>query len=120
MPEDWKDELRQRYAWAARTPLAVGEGWRALLADTFERLDAAIRSVPADANGMAFQCHDVKEKYGTLRIEMVPYVEEVEAICLDAENRSETVCDVCGSTGRVREGAWVMVRCDAHAKGLGA
>lgn len=120
VPQDWKDELRARYPWTSRTPLAVGEGWRPLLTETFERLDAAIAAIPAQAHGMPFRCLDVKEKYGTLRIEMVPYTDEIEAICLDAESRSEKVCDICGGVGRMREGTWVTVRCDEHAKGSGA
>ncbi len=115
MAADWQDELRARYAWARRTSFQVGDGWKTLLTETFAQLDAAIAKIPVDDPALAFVCDEVKEKYGSMRISIMPDVDEVDRICLAAEDRSETICDVCGAPGRVREGAWVTVRCDEHA-----
>lgn len=117
MAKDWQDELRARYAWAARTPFSVGDGWKDLVTETFAKLDAAINEVPAMEPDLGFECTDVKEKYGTLRVDIFPYVESVEAVCIDAEDRSEQLCDMCGRAGVTREGGWVVVRCDEHADG---
>lgn len=117
MAKDWQDDLRQRYAWAARTPFSVGDGWKNLVTETFAKLDAAIKAVPVEDPDLGFACTDVKEKYGTLRIDVVPYVESVEVVCTDAEDRSERVCDECGAPGCVRKGGWVVVRCDEHSGG---
>lgn len=115
MAKDWQDELRQRYAWAGRTSFSVGDGWKDLVTETFERLDAAIKAVPVEEPDLGFSCLEAKEKYGTLRVDVVPYVESVEVVCTDAEDRSETICDACGRPGIMREGGWVAVRCDEHA-----
>jgi hypothetical protein len=118
MADDWQDALRDRYAWARRTSFQVGDGWKTLLAETFAQLDAAIAKIPVGDPAFAFVCDEVKAKYGSMRISIMPDVPEVEAICLAAEDRSETICDVCGAAGRVRDGAWVTVRCDEHAGGI--
>ena len=117
MAKDWHDELRQRYSWAARTPISVGDGWKDLVTETFAKLDEAIKAVPGQEPDLGFECTDVKEKCGTLRIDIFPYVESVELVCTDAEDRSERVCDECGRAGSIREGGWVVVRCDEHAGG---
>ena len=68
----------------------------------------------------------IKEKFGTLRL----YV-SVDRIDADGVNpnptalrslvdaavaASEVTCYVCGAPGEMRKlGAWVTVRCDAHA-----
>lgn len=117
MAKDWQDELRRRYPWAARTSFAVGDGWKDLVTETFEKLDAAMKAVPVEEPDLGFACQDVKEKYATLRIDVVPYVESVEIVCTEAEDRSEVVCDECGRPGVVRDGGWLTVRCDEHAGG---
>lgn len=117
MAKDWHDDLRQRYPWAARTPISVGDGWKDLVTETFAKLDEAIKAVPVQEPDLGFECTDVKEKYGTLRIDIFPYVESVEVVCTDAEDRSEHVCDECGRAGCIREGGWVVVRCDEHVGG---
>lgn len=94
----------------------MGDGWRRLIEDTFARLDALNASHgPRDPDAI-LRVLDVKEKYGTLRIDVVPYDDEAEAVVNDAEAQSEKICDVCGSTGRMRGERWLSTRCDRHAQ----
>jgi hypothetical protein len=101
---------------AAGCPECDG-GWHDLL----ERLCVRIRgAVQAEAG--AFRFSQIKSKYATLRVywdgvlsrEAAARVEEAIAL---AEARSAVTCEVCGEEGRLRGGAWVTTRCDAHAEG---
>lgn len=114
--ETWQDELRAQYPWARNASFSVGPGWRELVTETFARLDVVASARPEEEadSGLTFAVCDLKEKYGSLRIECVPYDEETEAIVDDAENRSEKICDVCGENGSLRGKSWLMTRCDAH------
>lgn len=104
---------------AAGCPECDG-GWHDLL----ERLCVRIRgAVQAEAG--AFRFSQIKSKYATLRVywdgvlsrEADARVEEAIAL---AEARSAVTCEVCGEEGRLRGGAWVTTRCDAHAEGRSA
>jgi hypothetical protein len=57
----------------------------------------------------------IKENYGTLRFYW-PDSLSADAIAR-AVARSATTCDVCGEEGRLRDGLWMVTRCDAHAEG---
>ena len=82
----------------------VGPGWSNLIDEAFDKLekfpDAYISTI--------------KEKYGTLRI----YVYGVDEATLDfideIEERSGTICEVCGEPGELRDGGWIVCRCDKH------
>jgi hypothetical protein len=112
---DWQDALRERYPWASQCSFAVGDGWRELVERTFARIDALKSSRGPEDPDLALRAYDVKEKYASLRIDIVPYDEEAEAIVEAAENESETICDVCGSPGSVRGEHWISTRCETHA-----
>lgn len=92
-------------------------GWRDLL----DRMCVRIRPT-IQADGGAFKFSQIKEKYGTLRVywdgrlspDADAHVEEAIAL---AEARSAATCEVCGEEGRLREGAWLTTRCEAHSEG---
>ena len=68
----------------------------------------------------------VKEKFGTLRVYVSfnridaagvnPSPTTLRSLVDAAVAASEVTCYVCGAPGEMRKlGAWVTVRCDAHA-----
>ena|ERR1700677_3681413 len=63
-------------------------------------------------------CHanQVKEKYGGLRFYVSSATEEMYKIIDAAEKKSYSICDVCGESGSLRRGGWMMVRCDGCVK----
>jgi hypothetical protein len=124
---NWRVELievhRDLFQPPADTPLAAqgapeyGEGWHDLL----DRMCVRIRTA-VQADGGAFKFGQIKEKYGTLRaywdgaLSPDGDAQVEEAIAL-AEARSAVTCEVCGEEGRLRSGAWLTTRCEAHAEG---
>ena len=89
----------------------VGPGWRPLLARLHEEL---VKLVPD------YKTAQVKEKFGLLRVyvDLTPPAREV---CGDAvwqlllkyERESGTVCEECGSPGRIRNSRyWLRTLCD--------
>jgi hypothetical protein len=84
--------------------LMVGPGWSNLIDEIYDRLekfpDAYISTI--------------KEKWGRLRI----YVYGVDEATLEfidwIEERSGTICEVCGEPGELRDGGWIVCRCDKH------
>jgi hypothetical protein len=116
MIRDWQSELANKYPWARGASWSVGDGWRTIVEETFAQIDAIV-SAQTDAP-IPFAVTDVYEKYASLRIDYTPYRpgDPIEAIVLEAENRSEATCDVCGALGSVRDkGGWLRARCDKHA-----
>lgn len=99
------------YAWAP--------GWRAIV----EKLLDAVNKVTGVHR---VTITDLREKYGTLRVEfdaapghVVPagILAEIERLTLDAENNSEHVCIQCGQPGLNHEwsGDYTRPLCRAHA-----
>jgi hypothetical protein len=61
----------------------------------------------------------IKEKFGTLRFYYCggdDYCHGVESM---AESMSAVTCEVCGSSGKIRNGKWIRTLCDEHAKESG-
>lgn len=98
-----------------------GDGWFQLLWDLSAKLeplciaeDAKYRKEnPEDIGGPYFCVSTVKEKYGTLRVYLHHSTDEMEELLNEAEDRSATVCESCGSAGAYinAEGYWKSTRC---------
>jgi tRNA G26 N,N-dimethylase Trm1 len=72
-----------------------------------------IEQNPTDADNHP-RASQVKQKYGTLRFYMTHESEEMSKLINLAEQESETTCEVCGNSGKVREGGWIRTLCDHH------
>jgi hypothetical protein len=94
----------------------VGNGWRELLRDLFEDMTNA---------GWDGHLHQVKQKFGSLRVYIGKANSDVFDVIWDAEANSAHICENCGSQGEQRkivispakrrqvENAWYMTLCDA-------
>lgn len=120
-----EDDLTQRYPLALadmRTdaPEAAwwfecAEGWRPIILELLERLEAEIAAQPA-AERDAFRVVQVKEKFGTLRVYLAGQgTERMEAAIHSAEQASSKTCEVCGAPGELRSrNRWMLTRCQKH------
>lgn len=86
------------------------EGWYELLDALCDRLQART-DMHGDPQVIAQQ---VKEKYGTLRFYVGAASDEQFALIDQAEEDSAGICDICGVKGVLRDGGWMMTRCDQH------
>jgi hypothetical protein len=85
--------------------LCVGKGWSCLIDEIFDRL-------PEDAFIL-----QIKEKFGGLRFCVSGISIEVGKFIDSVEDRSHTICERCGSPGKIREGGWILTLCDkCHVK----
>lgn len=53
----------------------------------------------------------IKEKYGTLRVDMTSETEEMSAIIKIAQQKSTKTCEKCGNPGKWRGKYWFYTRC---------
>jgi hypothetical protein len=56
----------------------------------------------------------VKEKFGGLRFYYKGGDDTIDNYVRFAEMLSERTCEVCGARGQMRDGGWIVTRCDAH------
>lgn len=89
----------------------VGIGWLGLLRDF------VAEALPHDAN---LTVHEIKEKFGTMRIWCDSDVLAAILAKGEAEIKSGSACEVCGSPGFLRRPppgryAWWRTLCDYHA-----
>jgi hypothetical protein len=83
----------------------VGDGWSVLVADAFANLrnEAYIT--------------DIKEKYGTLRINLIGADDELYDKIEALEEQSSHICEVCGGSGETRtDRGWLKTLCDCCNK----
>lgn len=123
---DWQTEIYAKHKhWIAghHPHMAVGDGWADVMAMLFDRIAAAMAIEPVPTK---IAIIDIKEKYGTLRCDLLaPVGPEAEAgidhAILLAEMRSEVTCDECGEPGRLRStlgmSGWLAVKCADHRSG---
>lgn len=116
----------------------VGNGWFELIYGLSNYINDALTSKMWNSNGehvsgLILVTTQVKEKYGTLRyyyrfeedktIEITDkeYSKEVamkvEGAIEFAERLSAHICEECGGPGGIREGSWLVVRCNDHSDG---
>lgn len=104
-PGLYKDRNGDPLATAMCWGFECDDGWY----DILDRLSA--RLVQIDERIVATQ---VKEKFGTLRFYITWGCDEAWAAIDSAELETETTCEVCGKTGKLRPGGWIKVLCDEH------
>ena len=54
----------------------------------------------------------VKEKFGSLRFYMSSATNEMWDLIKEAESKSATICEECGSLGEERDDGWIRTLCD--------
>jgi len=80
-----------------------GDGWFDLLKELSEKIE--------NHDVVASQ---VKEKYGTLRFYLMGgATDEVWDLIDEAEEESGKICEECGQPGKLIDGGWLSVRCEA-------
>ena len=105
----WIDELQLQYP-TLFTNCYCGfdceEGWKDLLIEAFEQLKKYDY----------LEIHQIKEKFGTLRLYTGPVKEEdqtIYSIINKAECKSAITCEFCGAPGSIRGDGWIKTRCNA-------
>lgn len=58
------------------------------------------------------EIQDIKEKFGGLRVYVSPYIEEVENIIREYEDKADKTCEICGKTGELRPTNWMRTLCN--------
>lgn len=85
-----------------------GDGWFEILKQCFKKM----RHVSEEME-LPVVIHQVKEKYGTLRIYLDAYYDEIDKIIDEAISLSEKTCEECGAEASLsRRGGWYSVTCD--------
>ena len=83
-----------------------GDGWFDLIKELSENLEP-----------LGVVAEQVKEKFGTLRFYVggVPteIADQVWDAIEEAEQKSETTCELCGAPGELRGTGWVSTLCDS-------
>lgn len=84
-------------------------GWDDLLLE----LDSKLAELAPD-----YQVLQIKEKYGGLRFYAIGLSDEGLDLIEEYEDRSLTICETCGSPGRLmQDRGWYKTVCDEHSEG---
>jgi hypothetical protein len=84
------------------------DGWFDLIWDLSVKLEPLVA-------GTDMRAMQVKEKFGTLRFYMTTSTDQIEKLISEAEEKSATTCEVCGSQdATASEGYWLTTRCEEH------
>ena len=78
----------------------VGDGWFEL-----------IKELSAKLNPLGVVASQVKEKYGTLRFYVYHGTDEAFDLIDEAEDKSATICELCGEPGKLYSEGWCVTRC---------
>lgn len=89
----------------------VGEGWRPLLQELFEKMDKLQKEQNLDIRVV-----QVKEKFGGLRVYINGANDDVYALINEAEAKASKTCETCGKPGKRQTDGWRYVACEDHIK----
>lgn len=87
---------------------SVGSGWAPLIKEVFSFIEE---------NKIHSKVIQVKEKWGGLRIYTDVMHMELDKKIIEIEERSLSICEVCGEQGTLRGGSWYRTLCAAHSNG---
>lgn len=95
--------------------LSVGLGWRPILWNLCEGLEALARDAWPDGT-TPIQILQIKEKMAVLVVQAFPRTDAVNALIQDALDQSASTCEWCGAPGaRIRSvGGWMKATCEVH------
>lgn len=106
----WREQLKEKYPWM--TSFSVGDGWRSLIEDLAENINALREKLSEEEKEQAYlSC--CKQKFGGLRFYLNPATDEMFFLVDEAEHKSFSICENCGSTGVPRIQSWVRALCDS-------
>ena len=90
----------------------TADGWFELLEFFSKRLSKHLKENPIED----FIVHQVKEKFGGLRIYPSRYDDIISRLIQDAETEAYKTCEVCGSQDQVDTAGkyWVRTLCKTH------
>ena len=85
---------------------SVGQGWASILAKLYQQFEESPNTV---------RVAQVKEKFGTLRVYVWSYPEDVESFIREAAAESAKTCEWCGAPGQLddRTGYWLLTLCES-------
>lgn len=88
---------------------SVGPGWHNLLSNLFSKMRAA---------GWDGNVHQVKEKFGQLRVYIGEGNGKVHDLIWNVQSESGTICEECGDPGRCSGWGrgWVRTLCEKHGE----
>jgi hypothetical protein len=98
------------------------DGWYTLIREACLKAEPIIakwieeHKTEANYKDWAPRFSQVKEKYGTLRLYFTTYPDGIGEIEMEAEKKSETVCEECGKPGKLRGQGWYYTSCVEHAR----
>ncbi len=96
-------------------PFECGDGWFNLIDELSAKLESMIIPFVEDPDidlDLIPCASQVKEKWGMLRFYMSSSTPEMDEAIEEAEDRSATICEVCGDPGTLYESGWCKVRCN--------
>ena len=85
----------------------VGAGWKDLVVKMFEDLFEL---------GWNGELHQIKEKFGALRVYIGDGTHAMFERIHEAEKASHEICEVCGAKGSLKGKYWVKTLCDLHSE----
>lgn len=92
------------------TKFDCGNGWFILLWELLEEIQDYYEQSNIDINEISLD--QIKEKYGGLRFEVRNALHDIYDIIARYENKSESICEICGKQESVYENnGWKLTFC---------
>lgn len=91
--------------------ICCGIGWYDLIDEMSETLEEEIKKLSPEMQE-ACCASQVKEKWGGLRVYLTNGTDRMYDIIEEAEFKSASICELCGSYGELRRGGWITCMCD--------
>ncbi len=86
-----------------------GEGWYPLIEPILQYIQSYNKDRSEEHQIVVYQ---IKEKWGTLQLEIGNYPDELAKMMSEAQKASETTCEKCGAPGSLRNDGWYRTLCD--------
>ena len=91
--------IKERYFFS------VNDGWIPLVQELIEKCIEL---------GWNKQICQVKEKFGGLRFYINSAPDKIHDLISEYENKSYSLCEVCGQNGELRKNGWYRTLCELH------
>jgi len=87
------------------------KGWHPMIIELLDKIQDMVNNNPEEY--LDLRIMQIKEKFGGLRVYTNFYDEDIELLLSEYEEKSNTICEICGRPGELRENHfWLKTLCD--------
>ncbi len=113
MKQELVDQLSSKYPYIFKSLKYVEccDGWFNIIDSMCSLIEGYVSKLPIELRDQVY-AEQIKQKFGLLRVYFSKNISYIDGVIDMAEMQSNSICEDCGSTGKIWALGWIQVLCE--------